>query len=65
MPRMEIELEADPKRINNLMKKKSVLLASLEYFYEKIKQETGKTPSLEEINKEHKKSNERRKQTRK
>ena len=62
--RQEKEIEADPKRIEKLMKKKSVLLTSLEYFYEKIKKETGKTPSLEEINKEHKKAKDERKRTR-
>lgn len=54
--RQEIELEADPKRIKSLMKKKSILLASLEYFYDKIKKETGITPSIDEVNTEHKKS---------
>lgn len=58
--RQEKEEQADPKRIENLMKKKSVFLQSLEYFYEKIKLETGKTPSLEEINKEHKKAKDER-----
>lgn len=58
--RQEKEIEADPKRIEKLMKKKSVFLQSLEYFYEKIKKETGKTPSLEEINKEHKKAKDER-----
>lgn len=58
--RQEKEIEADPRRIENLMKKKSILLTSLEYFYEKIKKETGKTPSLEEINKEHKKAKDER-----
>lgn len=58
--RQEKEIEADPKRIENLMKKKSFIQESLEYFYEKIKLETGKTPSLEEINKEHKKAKDER-----
>lgn len=62
--KQEKEIEADPKRIEYLMKKKSVFLQSLEYFYEKIKKETGKTPSLEEINKEHKKAKDERKRTR-
>lgn len=64
MSKQEVEEQADPRRIENLMKKKSFIQESLEYFYEKIKSETGKTPSLEEINKEHKKAKDERRRKR-